>query len=118
MSAMAVIIATVGGVAVASAFLVAVGIWASRLLRKSAPDSVLVSRVTPTGSLLFGCFTAALMCGAAFRTLAPESGIGSLLATCFGVLLGLVLLWLTFTMAALALQALGYPIYYKQGRDV
>ena len=83
---------------------------ASRSLAKRTPNSVLLVSITPTGIALSLCFVAVLVMGVAGRQLAPDSNLGSFLATWQGVIIGLGLAWLAFTIAATALHVLGQPI--------
>ena len=113
------ILIPLGLLALVCAAVVVAGVAASRFMIKRAPKSVLLVSITPTGIALCSCLVAALVMGVVGSKLAPDSNLGSFLATRHGVLIGLGLAWLAFTIAGTALHVLGQPIFRAKGnRDI
>lgn len=107
------------GVLLASAAIAVVGIWAKRQLKKRAPNSQALAKMTPTGMALCACFTVALTAGAAARKLAPDSVLGAFLNTEMGLLIAIALGYMAFVAATMVLHKYGHPIAEsKKHRDV
>jgi predicted small integral membrane protein len=112
---MAGILILLGVVTLACAAVVVVGLGASRFMTKRAPNSAFLFSVTPTGIALCACLVAVLVLGAVAKHLAPDSDLGSFLATRQGVIIGFGIAWLAFTIAATVLHVLGHPIFRVRG---
>ena len=104
------VIILVVGTLLACAAVAGVGILAKRQVKKWAPNSQALARMTPTGMALCACFTVAMAVGTAARKLAPDSVLGSFLNTEIGLFIAIVVGWGAFIGATMALHALGHPI--------
>ncbi|RDI96811.1 hypothetical protein DVT68_19860, partial [Dyella solisilvae] len=99
------------------ALVVASGLWIKRRTAARQPRSLLVSKLTPTGIALYAGLVLFLLGGTAVRQLAPESEIGSFLATPTHALMALLALWVLFNSVSVIASKLGHPISPKRERN-
>ena len=101
----------------ACAAMALIGICVARLLKKYSPNHFALAPVTPTGIALIACLTLMLVLFTAARTLAPDSSLGDLLSTGYGLITAAGCLLIGFVAAAVALQLLGSPLFKAPKRD-
>lgn len=89
---------------------VVIGLWIKRRASRVSLDSTLVRKLTPTGIALNAGLALCLIGGVVIRQLAPQSAVGSLLATPARVTVALMALWVLFTGASAVASKLGHPI--------
>ncbi|WP_430390175.1 hypothetical protein [Dyella sp. 20L07] len=95
----------------------ALGLWFKRRASSVSPASLFVRKLTPTGIALNSGFALILLGGTVVRLLAPQSEIGTLLATPVHIFLALLMLWVLFTAGSVVASKLGHPVAQKHGRN-
>jgi len=90
----------------------------SRAVQKNAPDSDLLAKVTPAGTVLMAVIVAFWVICAVTRVFSPETWLGSSLGSIDGFGAVVVVSIIVAGIAAAVLEKLGIPVAKRGGRGV